>query len=126
MKLTGKLPPYRHLHHCRQRPVKWRKEFPRTSFSQGALYELGAAMTLFQIKNYADEWLAAIDTKPPEVTETEDEISVTSAGDIEEQTRDFVIKQLSTHLKGELLEQLVAHLLEQMGYNTRLTRKNEL
>jgi len=39
-----------------QRPVKWIKAVPRTQFTQGALYELGSAMSLFQIKTYADEY----------------------------------------------------------------------
>ena len=36
-----------------QRPVKWLKALPRSSFSQEALYEVGAAMSFFQVKNYA-------------------------------------------------------------------------
>ena len=36
-----------------QRTVKWVKAVPRTEFSQGALYELGSAMSLFQVKTYA-------------------------------------------------------------------------
>jgi len=38
------------------RSVKWVKSVPRTQFSQGALYEIGSALTLFQVKNYADEF----------------------------------------------------------------------
>jgi restriction system protein len=38
-----------------QRKVKWLRHLPRTAFSQGALYEIGSAMTLFSVKNYADE-----------------------------------------------------------------------
>src|SRR5690606_41987272 len=37
------------------RKVNWLKSVPRTRFSQGALYEIGSAMSLFQVKNYADE-----------------------------------------------------------------------
>lgn len=44
-----------------QRKVKWLKHLPRTSFSQGALYEIGSFMSLFTVKNYADEFLAALD-----------------------------------------------------------------
>jgi predicted Mrr-cat superfamily restriction endonuclease len=42
------------------RAVDWLKTFPRTRFSQGALYEIGSAMSLFQVKNYSDEFLAAL------------------------------------------------------------------
>lgn len=38
------------------RSVKWLKSLPRTHFSQGALYEIGSAMSLFQVRNYADEF----------------------------------------------------------------------
>jgi predicted Mrr-cat superfamily restriction endonuclease len=38
--------------------VDWMKKFPRTTFSQGALYEIGSAMSFFQVKNYADEFAA--------------------------------------------------------------------
>ncbi len=32
------------------RTVKWLKHLPRTAFSQGALYEIGSAMTFFSVK----------------------------------------------------------------------------
>ena len=47
--------------YVQQRSVKWLKHIPRTYFSQGALYEIGSAMTLFAVKNYSDEFLAALD-----------------------------------------------------------------
>ena len=50
------------------RPVKWYKHVPRTSFSQGALYETGSALSFFQIKNYADEFLAQLQDKKQETT----------------------------------------------------------
>ena len=46
-----------------QRAVKWLREVPRTHFTQGALYEIGSAMTLFLVKNYADEFRTAIEGK---------------------------------------------------------------
>ena len=42
------------------RRVKWLKRLPRTKFSQGALYEIGSAMSFFQVKNYADEFLLSL------------------------------------------------------------------
>jgi restriction system protein len=33
-----------------QRSVKWLCDVPRTNFSQGALYEIGSAMSFFQVK----------------------------------------------------------------------------
>ena len=46
-----------------RRKVKWIKHFPRTFFSQGALYEVGSALTLFSVKNYADEFISFINGK---------------------------------------------------------------
>lgn len=46
-----------------QRRVQWVNAIPRTHFSQGALYEIGAAMSFFQVKNYADEFRAAAEGK---------------------------------------------------------------
>jgi hypothetical protein len=42
-----------------RRPVKWLKVVPRTRFSQGALYEIGSALTFFQVRSYAEEFRAA-------------------------------------------------------------------
>jgi len=59
-----------------QRRVKWIKHLPRTVFSQGALYEVGSAMTFFSVKNYADEFLAALDNKSkPQILDVDDEQS---------------------------------------------------
>src|SRR5262249_27829844 len=104
-----------------QRSVKWLRSFPRTKFSQGALYEIGSAMSLFQVKDYADEFLNALEGQPPPRPPREDETVALVAEDIEETTRDFVLKQLATELKGHPLAEFVAHLLEAMGYHTRLS-----
>ena len=48
-------------HYVQRRKVKWLKHLPRTAFSQGALAEVGSALTLFMVKNYADEYLAALE-----------------------------------------------------------------
>lgn len=103
------------------RPVEWLKSYPRTRFSQGALYEIGSAMSFFQIKNYADEYFAAlsgsVEIIPPEKDETINLI----AEEIEQNTRDFILKTLSAELKGHPLEDFVAHLLNIMGFNTRVS-----
>ena len=109
-----------------QRAVKWLKSFPRTQFSQGALYEIGSAMSLFQVKNYAEEFLAALSGEPvPVKAATEDETVAAVAEEIEETTRDFVLKRLEQDMKGLPLEGFVVHLLQCMGYQARLTRRNE-
>jgi restriction system protein len=109
------------------RDIIWKANFPRTDFSQQALYEMGSALSLFQVKNYADEFLAALEGKPESKEsvlgeEIEEVASITE--DMESQTKDFVLKQLHKHYQGEALEELVVHLLEKMGYHARQTVKN--
>ena len=105
--------------YVQQRKVKWLKHLPRTLFSQGALYESGSFMSLFLIKNYADEYLAALDNNfKKNVIDTEDETIGATADEIIESTKDFVLKELSKNLKGYDLEGFVADLLTAMGYRT--------
>lgn len=104
------------------RAVQWLVSRPRTTFSQGALYEIGSAMSFFQIKTYADEFRAALEGKPVVTPATvDDETVALVVEDIEETTRDFVIKRLAQELKGHPFAEFVAHLLETMGYRTRLS-----
>lgn len=49
------------VEYVQQRKVRWLKHLPRTAFSQGALYEVGSALTLFAVKNYPDEFLHALE-----------------------------------------------------------------
>jgi len=104
-----------------QRAVKWLKSFPRTVFSQGALYEIGSAMSFFQVKNYADEFLAALAGQKDIPSPKQDESVSYVVGEIEQTTRDFVLKTLAQDLKGHALAEFVAHLLSSMGYQTRLS-----
>lgn len=111
--------------YVQQRKVKWLKHIPRTSFSQGALYEVGSAMSFFTVKNYADEYLAALDKsfkKSIMTADSEEDESVgATAEEIVETTRDFILKELSKNLKGYDLEEFVADLLSAMGYRTILS-----
>ena len=47
-----------------RRAVKWLKTVPRTYFTQGALYELGSAMSFFKLGTYVDEFSAALEGTP--------------------------------------------------------------
>jgi restriction system protein len=110
-------------HFPNRRPVKWLKSIPRTHFTQGALHELGSAMTLFQVKNYADEFRSALNGKsaPPVVQVDQDATVGLVSKDIEETTRDYILKTLAQELKGHPLADFVAHLLNTMGYRTRVS-----
>lgn len=113
--------------YCNVRKVEWLKSLPRTSVSQGALYEIGSALSLFQVKNYVDDILKFLDT---DVAHTQ--LSVTRNDEtiddvfenIEDNTRDFIFKRLYTELKGFAFETFVAHILNIIGYNTRVTQKS--
>jgi restriction system protein len=109
-------PAYPHV-----RRVKWLRTAPRSHFSQGALYEVGSAMSLFSVKNYADEYRAAAEgkTTPPPIAQ--DETVAAVAEEIEETTRDFILKRLAQELKGHPLADFAAHLLGTMGYRTRVS-----
>jgi len=103
-----------------QRSVKWVMSFPRTHFSQGALYEIGSAISLFQVKNYADDFLAALEGRKIDLATEEDETVGLVAEEIEETTRDFILKILVREIKGRAFEEFVGHLLNIMGYRTRM------
>lgn len=104
------------------RKVKWLKHLPRTAFSQGALYEIGSAMTFFTVKNYADEFMGALNKNLKAISSADEDDSVgATAEDIIESTRDFILKELSRQLKGYDLEDFVADLLRAMGYRTTVS-----
>lgn len=110
--------------YVQQRKVKWLQKLPRTAFSQGALYEIGSAMTFFSIKNYADEFLDTLLSRGHKnsiIDLEEDESVAATAEDIIDNTKDFIIKELSKNLKGYDLEGFIADLLQAMGYRTFLS-----
>ena len=110
--------------YAQRRKVKWLKHIPRLNFSQGALYEVGSAMSFFSVKNYADEFLSALDKdfkKSVTSDDAEDESVGATAEDIVESTKDFILKELSRQLKGYDLEAFVADLLRAMGYRTTVS-----
>ena len=111
------------VEYVQTRKVKWLKHLPRMDFSQGALYEIGSLMTLFSVKNYADEFLGALDKnfKKKALSDFEDESIGATADDIIESTKDFILKELSRQFKGYDLEGFVADLLRAMGYRTTVS-----
>lgn len=110
--------------YVQQRKVKWLKHLPRTAFSQGALYEIGSALSFFSVKNYADEFLTALDKNfkgTVSADTADDETVAATADEIIENTRDYILKELSRNLKGYDLEEFVADLLSAMGYRTTIS-----
>lgn len=113
------------IEYVQTRKVKWLKHLPRTAFSQGALYEIGSAMTFFEVKNYADEFLAALNNtkKTIEGSDYEDDTVAATTEEIIENTKDFILKELSRNLKGYALEEFIANLLQAMGYRTKVSQQ---
>lgn len=108
-----------------QRSVRWLEHIARKTLSQGALYEIGSALTLFQIRNHADEYFAILEGATPVSEDIDDTEESFIAQDIEDLTRDFILKQLSKNLKGLPFEGFMVHLLEKMGYKARMMPTNE-
>jgi restriction system protein len=113
------------------RPVEWKKHIPRDQFSQAALYEIGSFITLFSIRNHVEEFIAALEersiSEPAEDTEErEDDETVAKSASIQAQetTTDFVTRQLKTGIDSYQFECFIAHLLQCMGYFTRVTAKS--
>lgn len=116
-------PPFDYV---QQRKVEWLVSLPRTSFSQAALYEVGAALSVFEISKNAEEFLKA--TNPnfkPTLGDVngdgEDDTVASTAEDILDATKDFILKTISRELKGYALEDFVANLLNAMGYRTQIS-----
>jgi restriction system protein len=108
-----------------QRSVKWLKQIPRAAFSQAALNEIGSALTMFRVRDNAEEFLTALEGQVFEADEI-DEVSAEQVSaqtdQTEEGTRDFIIKRLKSSLTPYQFEHFVAHLLRCMGYYARVTQ----
>jgi len=96
--------------------------------TQGAKYELGSALTLFQFKNYSDDFKdligagkAPIDLSsitPYSEAEVDETVELVAA-QVEESTHEFVLDQLTKHTKGYPFQSVVASVLVALGYKVR-------
>ncbi|PCK08771.1 MAG: restriction endonuclease [Alteromonadaceae bacterium] len=135
---------YHHVEHDQheypnQRSIEWLGSFPRSDFSQAALNEIGAFITLFTVKRHATEFLNKVnltasleqsDNYNPDDAEDDTDASddSTATESVAQQavqtTEDFIIKQLHSKLNGYEFEYFVAHILECMGYKARVSSKS--
>lgn len=131
--------PYEYDDRVRRHPhrhkVKWiRTGVARGLFPQAALYEIGAAVTLFQVRKHADVFRLFLESSSEETFEQSSTASVTTPDDpattvedepnadrIEQHTRDFIVKVLLRELSHEQFEHFTADLLRTMGYQARVT-----
>ncbi|MEC5293757.1 restriction endonuclease [Aurantimonas sp. C2-6-R+9] len=109
-----------------RRAVRWLAHKPRSDFPQSALNEIGSALTLFQVANNPEPFLAVIRGEEPEPVGSEEEESeaAIASQQVEERTEDFVIKRLKNALLPDRFEHFVAHLLQCMGYHARVTQRS--
>jgi restriction system protein len=78
-----------------RRGVRWLASLSRDVFSQGALYELGSVLTLFELRNFAAEFTRrfeppAGDSAVKSLALNDDETEARVTRDIAETTRDFI------------------------------------
>jgi restriction system protein len=122
--------------HRHRRPITWKRlGLSRTVFTQPALYELGASLTVFGIRKHDDEFRAALaaadNASVEEVTRTVEAAAVANAVDatsdeprasrIDRHTRDFVLETLHHKLSHREFEEFTADLLRALGYQARVT-----
>lgn len=105
-----------------RRAVKWLKHIPRADFTQGALNEIGSALTLFKVATNADEFLAALEGQAYEPDDIDEVSAERVTEQVEESTEDFIIKRLKTSQSSYQFEHFIAHLLKCMGYHSRVTQ----
>lgn len=127
--------------HRHRRRVEWRKiGLSRTLFSQSALYEIGALLTVFRIRRHAAEFLAALEAPeglhpspaaPTPVVEAvqeavdaedpDDSPDEPRASRIERHTKDFILSSLHRDISHADFEAFTADLLRALGYQARVT-----
>lgn len=103
-----------------RRSVRWLKRLSRDEFTQGALYELGATLALFEVKSYSAEFRQRFENGAAPV---EDDLEENAVRDITETTRDFIARRLRSNFKGFPMEPFVADLFCAMGYRAHVTQK---
>jgi restriction system protein len=103
------------------RKVKWIKNIPRTAFDQDLLYSFGAFMTVCEIKrNDAERRVKELLEKKdyPVSGEKPSEAPEEGAIDIEQYSRDEIVKFIGRKFKGHDLARLVEAVLYAQGYVT--------
>jgi restriction system protein len=117
--------------HKHRRTVKWfQTGVARAKFPKPALFEIGSALTMFQVKKHVDAFHpyftpGEVSERPAPVPADEPEEWVAeepNAEHLEQYTRDFVLKTLLEDVTHAEFEQFTADLLRALGYQTRVTQ----
>lgn len=122
--------------HKNRRSVTWLKtDVPRTDFPKKALFEIGAAVTLFAVRNHRHVFEAFLESGaatpgevPGDTAGTPDDLAESltaedepSAAKAEQHTRDFILATL-LELEPSEFEEFTADLLRSAGYIARATQ----
>ena len=126
--------------HRHRRPVTWiETDVPRSNFPQPALYEIGSAVTMFEVRKYRHLFEKFLESGqvPPDssanaTSESDDSGTADSpaaqaaeeepsAAKVEQYTRDLVLRTLLT-LEPAQFEEFTADLLRATGYKARVTQ----
>lgn len=114
-----------------RRPVDWLcTDLPRSLFSQGCLYELGSAMSVFAVKTHRLEILQKAGlaevgenlASPPVDGDSSAPEDEPTAERISELTRDYILQTFETDLKGHPFAQFCGWVLEALGYTAQVSR----
>ncbi len=107
------------LHHIRR--VKWlRTDVPRSAFDQDLLYSFGAYLTVGHVKaEHAEERIKAIIKGKVQPLPHENEEVVEAKLDVEQASRDEIMKYLQQNFKGHALAELIESILQAQGYVTK-------
>jgi len=98
--------------HRHRRPVEWLvKDAPRDAFTQTARYELGSAITFFQVANHAEEFERAVTDGVPAVTGTTESVEQVRYGLLQRTTLE-VLRDLGQLQRREVAE----HLADRMDF----------
>ena len=114
-----------------RRKVEWLGHFDRSDFSYNALSEIRAYITLFQIKRHAEELLRKAEIEEVNFASADDDDTEESyeatiiefAKQAELSAEDFILERIFNNSPYKF-EELVAGLLEGMGYTARVTAKS--
>ena len=86
------------------------------------MYEIGSFLTFFQVRHYADEFINAIyaEKRSNDNLISDSNIFATSET-ILESTKDYILGELRKNFKGYELQNVVADLLNAMGYRKKVS-----
>ncbi|MDC5696452.1 restriction endonuclease [Intrasporangium calvum] len=131
--------PYEYHQHVKRHPHRRRVRWTRTGVSRGlfpqtVLYEIGSALTLFQVRKGVETFERFLDSEsdepfdpaPTPITNQSERATVwaeeePNATRIEQYSRDFILRTLLTDLSHEEFEHFTADLLRTLGYQARVT-----